>query len=163
MPRFADFPEFKPNLTPKQIFQRGAFGGTYWRPIHSKITKKDYKNKHREFDFGAVPEAKLASDRYDKAINKYGVKVGSSLEFWENKGWIKAQDPYGWVQWYCRFYNGRRTSDDRRQIDRWSALAGPNGRFKLWLERLVRERRSNSPNISPAIRQTLLHWGVDTT
>ena len=31
---FKDFPDFKPNLTPKQMFQLGSFGGTYWRPIH---------------------------------------------------------------------------------------------------------------------------------
>jgi hypothetical protein len=23
---------------------------------------------------------------------------------WEQSGWIVAQDPYGWFQWYCRFY-----------------------------------------------------------
>ena len=31
--------EFKPNKTPKQVFQEGAFGGTYFRPIYSSITK----------------------------------------------------------------------------------------------------------------------------
>jgi hypothetical protein len=30
---FTDYPEFKPNLSPKEIFQSGAFGGTYWREI----------------------------------------------------------------------------------------------------------------------------------
>ena len=37
---FKDFPDFKPNLTPRQIFTLGSFGGTYWRPIYSSITKK---------------------------------------------------------------------------------------------------------------------------
>ena len=45
--RFKDYPEFKPNLTPRQIFKFGSFGGTYWRPIFSRITKKDYKNQHK--------------------------------------------------------------------------------------------------------------------
>ena len=27
-------------------------------------------------------------------------------------------DPYGWFQWYCRFYQGRRSSDDERQVGR---------------------------------------------
>ena len=26
---FADYPEFTPNLTPRQMFQMGSFGGTY--------------------------------------------------------------------------------------------------------------------------------------
>ncbi len=35
--------EFKPNLTPRQMFLLGSFGGTYWRPIYSSITKKNIK------------------------------------------------------------------------------------------------------------------------
>ena len=66
-------------------------------------------------------------------INKYGKKVGTTLKFWEDKGWMEKQDPYGWVQWYCEFYLGRRSVDDERQISRWKKLAGPNGRFRKWL------------------------------
>ena len=41
---FSDFPNFTPNLTPSEIFMFGSFGGTYWRPIHSSITGKNYQN-----------------------------------------------------------------------------------------------------------------------
>ena len=34
--------QFKPNKTPKQVLKMGAFGGTYFRPIHSSVTGKDY-------------------------------------------------------------------------------------------------------------------------
>lgn len=27
---FKDAPEFRPNLTPQEIFRMGSFGGTYW-------------------------------------------------------------------------------------------------------------------------------------
>ena len=37
---FKNYPQFRPNLTPKEIFDLGSFGGTYWRPIFSSITKK---------------------------------------------------------------------------------------------------------------------------
>ncbi len=30
---FKDFPNFTPNLTPKEMFEKGCFGGGYWRPI----------------------------------------------------------------------------------------------------------------------------------
>ena len=31
-------------------------------------------------------------------MNKYGVKCGASLRFWENNGWINEMDPYEWFQ-----------------------------------------------------------------
>ena len=37
---FNDHPEFQPNLTPKQIFESGSFGGTYFRQIYSTLIKK---------------------------------------------------------------------------------------------------------------------------
>ena len=37
-----DYPEFQPNLTPREIFTRGSFGGGYWRPINSGVLKKNY-------------------------------------------------------------------------------------------------------------------------
>ena len=164
---FTDHPEFTPNLTPKQIFQMGSFGGTYWRPIHSGVTKKNYRNAHEEFSkwWKGIPENKLSSAKCDLTINTYKVHSGTSLKYWESKKWIKAQDPYGWVQWYCRFYAGRRSEDDKRQIARWQAFAGPNGRFRLRLINLIRKQRKryNDPTVSPVIRQGLQHWAYKLT
>ena len=56
-----------------------------------------------------------ASDYYDVNVNKYGVKCGTSLRFWENKGWINKIDTYGCFQCYLRYWLGRRSEDDKRQ------------------------------------------------
>ena len=168
--KFEDYPEFRPNLTPRQIFTMGSFGGTYFRPIKSKFYNNTLRNKHKKFSFlKGIPENKLTRpfNKYDVKLNKYGKKVGTTLEFWEGKNWINKRDPYGWMQWYCEFYNGRRSSDDKRQIGRWLKLAGPKGRFRKFLVTEILKKGTkkdyNNDKISPAIRQTLQHWGYKLT
>ena len=46
---FKDYPDFKPNLTPREVLKLGSFGGTYWRPIYSSVTNKNYKNVHKKY------------------------------------------------------------------------------------------------------------------
>lgn len=162
---FKDHPEFTPNLTPREIFSMGSFGGTYFRPIYSSVTQKSYKDIHLNYPkswWKGIPENYLTNEwkKYDTSINKYKVKVGTTLEFWEEKGWISEYNPYGWTDWYCSFYNGKRTPDDRRQIDRWLKTAGPKSRFRVWLINQIKENNStyDDYSVSPAIRQTLQHW-----
>ena len=171
MRTFKDYPEFKPNVVPKNVFKKGAFGGTYFRPIYSSITKKKYNGMKviseypRTWFKGINIDEGVISKKYDININKYGVKCGTSLESWEKSGWIVKEDPYGWFQWYCRFYKGRRMYDDKRQINRWLKLAGPNGRFRrrLMNEIIKNGKKYDDTSVSPVIRQVLLHWGYELT
>lgn len=159
--------KFRPNLTPRQIFLLGSFGGTYWRPIESSITNEKYNNRHKKFEelewWLDIPEAYLTTEwkNYNKLFNKYKVKCGSTLIEWENNGWINEQDPYGWVEWYCNFYAGRRCSDDERQIKRWLSFCGPNGRFKKRLINMIIKKNTTYDDftVSPVIRQSMQHWG----
>lgn len=175
---FHDYPDFKPNLTPKEMFALGSFGGTYWRPIKSKFYKTTLRNRHNKYPshwWNKLPDEWLETpfDEYDKTINKYGVKVGTTLKFWESKGWIKKSHPYGWVEWYCDFYEGKRGDDDERQISRWKGVAGERGRFTRFLVTLIlKQNKTSDPDkiknwkdksISPKIRQTLQHWGYKLT
>ena len=163
---FSDYPEFLPNLTPRQMFQMGSFGGTYWRPIYSQITKKSYKNIHKKYPYwSGIPEECLSSQDYEIERNRYKCKVGTSLEFWEGKQWITKYNLYGWVHWYCDFCMGRRTPDDERQISRWSKLAGSNGRFRKFLVTQIIKKKGtwNDTTSSPKIRQVLQHWAYSLT
>ena len=71
MPYFKDHPEFKLNLTPRQMFKLGSFGGIYFRPIYSSITKKNYKNVHKKFPkewWKNIPDEHLTKDFDDKVL-----------------------------------------------------------------------------------------------
>lgn len=168
---FKDHKEFRPNLTPKEVLHKGSFGGTYFRSIHSSATGKDYncidvlKEFPSDWFEGLNFETQLCSKVYDPAVNFYQIRCGGGLDMWEGSGWIATQDPYGWFHWYCRFYLGRRTSDDKRQISRANGVMSSKGRFRNQLINTL--SRSSAPyndyTISPVIRQTLLHWGYDLT
>lgn len=64
-----------------------------------------------------------------------------------------------------RFYRGRRSADDERQVGRWLRCAGPTGRWKnnLIMKCYRGGAQYNDPNISPVVRQTLQHWGYRLT
>jgi len=131
---FPDFPTFRPNLTPKEVLQLGSFGGTYFRPIKSSVTSLSYKEVWRELPadwlVGLDIKKMVSSSVYDTSKNTYGVDCGGDLHMWESSGWITEVDPYGWFQWYCRFYQGRRCSDDSRQISRGLGVIGAKGRWR---------------------------------
>lgn len=97
----------------------------------------------------------------------YGVKASQSIEEWEKAGWIRRQDARGWMQWYCRFYLGRRTPDDDRQIRRYLSAVGPRGRFKTSLVKKIVAGGGldawDDGDIAPILRQTLQHWAVKIT
>ena len=97
--------EFSPNISPIDVIKEGVFGGTYFRDIYSSVTGKFYEGSWKEFDeLKYIDEKYHSSDFYDVRLNCYGVEVGTSLRFWESKGWIRPVDPYGCFQWYFRYW-----------------------------------------------------------
>jgi hypothetical protein len=136
-------PEFRPQLTPKQMLQLGVFGGKYLTDCR------------REFPASWFARAKLSPARRDARLNHFGVNASQSLAVWRRNGWIRPQDPRGWFQWYCRYYMGRRTADDRRQIRRWRAMARHAAAIRTHCEPGDLECRRRQ-------RQALLHWAYDS-
>eukprot|EP00794_Sanderia_malayensis_P000816 gene816-112_t len=166
---FSDAKEFCPNMTPKEVLQAGSFGGTYFRPIKSSVTGLKYDKMWSELPQnwleGLDVSKMVCSSTYNEKVNTYKVKSGGDLEMWESSGWIAKIDPYGWFMWYCRFYLGRRSEDDDRQISRWKNCAGPKGRWKNNLIGKIARAGANFENIaiSPVVRQTLQHWAYRLT
>ena len=152
---------FSPNKTPNEVIKEGTFGGTYFRNIYSGINEKRYKNSCKEFVHLKIIDAKFyASDYYDVSVSKYGEKCGISLRFCKNKVWITKIDLYGWFQWYFRYRLGRRSEDDKRQINRWKKIVS---RFRGKLVKMIRDAGSKFDDYSilPKSRQILLHWSYD--
>ena len=136
-------PEFQPQLTPKQMLQLGVFGGKYMTDCRG------------EFPASWFTRAKLSTGRRDGRLNLFGVNASQSLAVWRRNGWIHRQDPRGWFQWYCRYYMGRRTADDRRQIRRWRAIA----------RHVAAIRKHCDPGDTACRRkqrQAVLHWAYDS-
>lgn len=136
-------PEFKPDLTPKQMLELGVFGGKY---LNSDIAEypKDWFKK-----------AKLSHTK-DPKINFFGVNASQDLSVWQSKGWISKYDPRGWFECYCRYYMGRRIpAEDKRQIKRWKAI-------KRHCAQIVNNCREGDVFCRPRQRQALLHWAYDS-
>ncbi len=137
-------PRFNPDLSPKDMLELGVFGGVY------------FSDKPKEFPKSWWKSAKLSPDgKRHKELNYFKVNASQSLEVWQMKGWIRPQDPRGWFQWYCRYYLGRRSPDDERQIKRWLAM-------RRHVMQIKSNCRAGDVFCRPRQRQALLHWAYDT-
>jgi hypothetical protein len=140
-------PEFKPDLTPKQMLELGVFGGVYMRDC-TKEFPKDW--------FVKAKFAPKDTNKHLKELNLFKVNASQPLSVWREKGWIHKGDPRGWFQWYCRYYMGRRLlEEDKTQIRRWKAMRRHLGQIRA-------NCRPSDAFCRPRQRQALLHWAYDT-
>ncbi len=135
--------EFNPEITPKEMLELGVFGGKYMTDCSNEFPKSWYKN------------AKLCHKFHDPKLNFFGVNASKPLAYWRKKEWIYPEDPRGWFQWYCRYYMGRRSVDDDRQIKRWKAM-------RRHIRQLEIHCGKTNWACRPRQRQALLHWAYDS-
>jgi len=136
-------PEFKPQLTPKEMLELGVFGGKYMTDCR------------KEFPKSWFTRAKLSPRKKNSSLNYFGIDASKPLSTWKKKGWIWKDDPRGWFQWYCRYYMGRRSEDDARQIKRWKQMT-------RHIAQLTKHCEPGDPHCRPRQRQALLHWAYDS-
>jgi hypothetical protein len=159
---FDDFPDFQPNLTPKEIFQRGVYGGAYF----GKYYISDYAQWNQDVGGGlnilgypawGIPDNLLGREVENDSLNRYKVNGGKSSE--------------DFLYWYVNFYYGERTPEDASYVKQWLGVAGPKGRFSTRLVRLIKAKHGNDEgpeafndySISPVLRQNLLQWAKEIT
>lgn len=136
-------PEFKPQLTPKQMLEMGVFGGKYMTDCKKEFPKSWFK------------KAKLSHEKHNEELNYFKVNASQPLAVWRKNKWMYKEDPRGWFQWYCRYYMGRRCKDDERQIKRWKAIVRHIGAIK-------KNCKLKDLNCRAKERQALLHWAYDS-
>ncbi len=137
-------PDFKPELSPKEMLALGVFGGKYMTDCQ------------KEFPAAWFKKAKLSPQKADDKLNYFQVKASQALSVWQAKGWIDQVDPRGWFQWYCRYYLGRRLEkEDQRQIKRWRQM-------KRHISQVKKNCRTGDITCRPRQRQALLHWAYDS-
>jgi hypothetical protein len=74
-------PEFRPELTPKQMLELGVFCGKYMT------------DARKEFPTSWFTRAKLSPHSRDCSLNYFGVDASRPLAVWRKKGWIHPDDP----------------------------------------------------------------------
>lgn len=152
-------PEFKPQLTPKQMLALGVFGGRYMTDCRNEFPEDWFaKAKLAEPVRKGVPtnDAKKRRDWHDKSLNLFNINASQSLGEWKRKGWIHKDDPRGWFQWYCRYYMGRRIpAEDARQIKRWKAI-------RRHVAQVMHSCTPGDPFCRRRQKQAILHWAYDS-
>lgn len=129
--------DFDAELTPKQMLDMGIMGGKYLNDCVKEFPKSWFTH------------AKMRPEGADWTLNKYGVRASLPLRKWIENGWIVKPDVRGWIQWYFRYYIGRRIPKvDEFQIARWKSIARFRG--------VLRKRPDSAKT-----KQTLLHWAYD--
>ncbi len=141
-------PDFKPELTPKEMLELGVFGGLYLADCQKEFPQAWFKGAR--LTVGDV----TVEANHDPSKNFFGLNASQSLAVWRKRGWLRPQDPRGWFQWYCRYYVGRRTDDDERQIKRWKAI-------QRHVAAVKKNCKKGDLTCRPRQRQSLLHWAID--
>jgi hypothetical protein len=139
-------PEFKPDLTPKEMLHLGVFGGVY------------FEDEPKEFPKSWFNGMKSRKDgKKHSELNCFGVSASQSHDVWKKNGWINMEhDPRGWFEWYCRYYLGRRLPlEDARQINRWKAM-------RRHVAQITNHCRKKDILCRRKQRQALLHWAYDS-
>ncbi len=136
--------DFKPELTPKEMLQLGIFAGDY------------FANDFDEFPNDWFEGVRLSPGSPNPELSFFKIMASQPLKEWQRKGWIFEEDPHGWVQWYFRYYLGRRVPEmDAKQIKRWKNIRRHIGQIKKHCD-------VGDWSCRPRQRQALLHWAYDS-
>lgn len=134
---------FTPSYTPMEMLDMGVMLDCHY---FNKV--KGVPAKYRNH-----PKVNQPKDTPDASKNHYGVKSRQSLKEWEDKGWIYKEDAAGWIEWFIKYFEGRRIPDeDDRQIKRWRSFVA---RHQAQVDAKCKK---SDKSCNTKQRQGLLNW-----
>jgi hypothetical protein len=112
---FPSQPTFVPHYTPHIMLDMGVFGGTafYFTTMKNMVPRELYLE---------INTSKYGHELSDSLANYYAVDAPKRNAAPNCPGFIKALHPWGWYDWYTKFYYG--LSDGRAdgyRVDQWKA------------------------------------------
>eukprot|EP00762_Andalucia_godoyi_P006449 ANDGO_02941.mRNA.1 hypothetical protein len=132
--------DFAPAYDPAQLLLLGIFEGHFFNDCILEYPREWFEQ--------ALQQNKLSPEKPDPTLNCFGVKSRLSLKEWKERGWVAGEDRRGWMEWYFRYWLGRRDPEvDKFQIEQWNKFteqqlkvkevceANPGDRTTLALER----------------------------
>ena len=129
--------------------------------LHSDLTWGTQIRKYMERE-DALTSDKLSILKPMRKFNHFQVDDIMALRDWmdeedSDENSFDQEDPRGFIQWYFRFYIGRRIPDiDRKQILRWQKFG------KRFLPSLKNSCKEKDMKCKPKLRQSLIQWGYDS-
>jgi hypothetical protein len=118
-------PEFRPELTPKEMLALGVFCGKYMTDCG------------KEFPASWFAHARLSPSGRDCSLNYFSVDASQPLSVWRDKGWIHPNDPRGWFQWYCRYSLGQKIE----AVESWGIVPVRRSLGRRWTNYTLKKRR----------------------
>ena len=122
---FKDSKHFSTCYSPLRMIELGIFGHGYFGI--ADVDENEFKrilnlvpNFSDQLDEEMRTKILLSPQKF--SLNRYGIRAGLDHRAWTENKWIHSDDPYGWFNWYIRFYYGRRHKDDFRQINRFRSF-----------------------------------------
>lgn len=153
---------FRPWYTPNDMLSLGVYGGAFF---FGKSKWKILSELPQDIIKG-VPEDKYANYQYSNAKNYFevepsgGAKSDRTFSMPPN---TKGIHPFGWFEWYCRYYYGSVSAADIWRVKQWQMAI--NQHWFYIINGVYNGEGNKITDLAflPERRQKLLELGVDPT
>ena len=81
--------EFYPMLSPREIIEEGAFGGSYFGLPIEEYTNYEYTELFN-YHFDGLDTSLYLEETYKPRLNKFKIRSGMDYEYWKEMKWMQS-------------------------------------------------------------------------